>query len=194
MLCRLGKRKASERRDEASQEARHSKRAAVAGSVPKDTGHAADLPLSGNSLQDATIQGQQADTRGQKRAAEAQSTDAYRGVATAQASQQPEAKRSAPSFEEQSGECVVTFTTAYRTLWDGMQLRQQLCSSAISPLSNSLIRWSAGAASKPIVSKRYRVVREPFTAPLTPVEQADLNAQQNKKRRRHRVQFAGAHA
>jgi len=41
------------------------------------------------------------------------------------------------------------------------------------------------------VSKRYRVVREPFTAPLTHVEQANLNAQQNKKRRRHRVQFAG---
>lgn len=122
MLCRLGKRKASERTDEASQEARHSKRAAVAGSVPIDRAHAADLPQSGGSLQDATIQGQQADTRGQKRAAEAQTKEAYQGVATDQGLQQPEAKRPAPSFDEQSGECVVTFTTAYLIFWDGMQL------------------------------------------------------------------------
>ncbi|KAL0050562.1 hypothetical protein WJX82_002324 [Trebouxia sp. C0006] len=148
----LGKRKASERTGEASQEPRHSKRAAVDAAVPGNTAATESERPGAHStggLQDATIRGQGADTRGHKRAAETQSASDYQGVATHSGIRQPEAKRPAPSFHEQSG-----------------------------------------AASKSIVSKRYRVVREPFTAPLTPVEQANLNAQQNKKRRRHRVQFA----
>lgn len=44
------------------------------------------------------------------------------------------------------------------------------------------------AAPRQIISKRYRVVREPFTAP--PVQQTSTNTQPSR-RRRHRVQFAG---
>ncbi len=59
---------------------------------------------STGGLQDATIRGQGADTRGHKRAAETQSASDYQGVATHSGIRQPEAKRPAPSFHEQSGE------------------------------------------------------------------------------------------
>ncbi len=107
MLCRLGKRKASERTDEASQEPRHSKRAAVDAAVPGNTAAtAAERPGAQNSgsLQDATTRGQGVDTRGHKRTAETQSASDYQGVATHSGIRQPEAKRPTPSFHEQSGE------------------------------------------------------------------------------------------
>ena len=107
MLCRLGKRKASERTDEASQEPRHSKRAAVDTAVPGNAAATAaehSGTQSTGSLQDATIRGQGVDTRGHKRTAETQSASDYQGVATHSGIRQPEAKRPAPSFNEQSGE------------------------------------------------------------------------------------------
>ncbi len=107
MFCRLGKRKASERTDEASQEPRHSKRAAVDAAVPGNTAAtAAERPgaQSTGGLRDATIRGQGVDTRGHKHAAEAQSASDFQGVATHSGIRQPEAKRPAPTFHEQSGE------------------------------------------------------------------------------------------
>ena len=107
MFCRLGKRKASERTDEASQQPRRSKRAAVDATVPGYTAAtAAERPRAQTtgSLQDATIRGQGVDTRGHKRAAETQSASDYQVVATHSGIRQPEAKRPAPSFHEQSGE------------------------------------------------------------------------------------------
>ena len=114
MFCRLGKRKASERTDEASQEPRHSKRAAVDAAVPGHTAAtAAERPgaQSTGGLQDATIRGQDVDTRRHKRAAETQSTSDYQGVATHPGIRQPEAKRPAPSFHEQSGELHIGLTS-----------------------------------------------------------------------------------
>ncbi len=110
MLCRLGKRKASERTDEPYQDPGHSKRAAVDAAVPDNTpGAAAGCPgaQSTGSFQDATIRGQGVDTRGHKRSADTQSASDYQGVATHSGMRQPEAKRPAPSFHEQSGEAHI---------------------------------------------------------------------------------------
>ena len=111
MLCRLGKRKASERTDEATQESRHSKRAAVDATVPGNAAATvAERPRAqaSGSLQHATNRGQGVDTCGQKRAAETQSASDYQGIATHSGIRQPEAKRPAPSFHEQSGESYIS--------------------------------------------------------------------------------------
>lgn len=54
--------------------------------------------------------------------------------------------------------------------------------------TSSALHVGFDAAPRQIVSKRYRVVREPFTAP--PVQQSSTTTQQGR-RRRHRVLFAG---
>lgn len=61
-------------------------------------------------------------------------------------------------------------------------------SRGAQPQTFSATHVGFDAVPRQIVSKRYRVVREPFTAPL--VQQSSTNTRQSR-RRRHRVQFAG---
>ena len=100
-MCRLGKRKASDRADEAAQEPRHSKRAAVDTSAPDD---AQPLkPDHAGGCQDVSIRGQDTDTRGQKRPAEEGNLLLYQNTATDQPMRQ-EAKLSAMCSQAHGGE------------------------------------------------------------------------------------------
>ena len=106
--CRLGKRKVSERTDEASPDSRHVKRAAVnAFTSAKDVQTAVPPKSQPVGSLDAAIRGQDSDSRGQKRAAEAQHESVPEGTATDQGFRRPESKRPANRSYEQTGESKV---------------------------------------------------------------------------------------
>lgn len=115
-VCRLGKRKASEQTAEAGHEVRHTKRAAVDASDHVAFAQTAVRPQSqpAGSVLDATIRGQDTDSRGQKRAAQ---NDVYHGVATNDSFQRPEAKRPVTSSYEQNGESACQHCLSMMSLW-----------------------------------------------------------------------------
>lgn len=207
LLCSLGKRKASERMDGTeSQEPRHTKRAAIPAEAPAESAHADphnhDQSMHSNDNAEGGHRQQQ--SQGSKRTAEVELPHweaAGRDSSSMQGWQQSASSSQQPSMSQRSVSHGTSFmhnpavasasVPCHTELPVHGMLAHLSCFCTSCRLMLPDIRSCVGNMPRPVTNKRYRVVREPFKAPLTPVEQAAMQAPRDNKRRRHRIHFAG---